>query len=210
MSDSNQSNRAIGRDAGPRVSAEIPFPKNGDEARTEILCWHGVLRNSSISYRSRDEVLRGGGELGDIIFNMEPAGIAALSDDVAEWLVEGGRSLNPPYLDAIHARVLLQAHEGEIERLRPASMSGNPRQSNPELQQVGAFGASRRGRRPSGWWPEFAAALAYYIHTNGIPNSPAVLENAMLQWLTDNNYPANRSTIQPAIRRLLQLHKSQA
>jgi hypothetical protein len=143
----------------------------------------------------RERLLREGGALEDVLFHATPEDLARLDGETALRLVNWSPD-----------------HEGwriwpevvwEVLEPGPELPAAAPEESEPANR-------SKRGRPPSPWWPDFAAALAMWVHLNGIPETQAELENAMLQWFTDHGYEkVGRETIRPTISRLMQLFREE-
>lgn len=68
----------------------------------------------------------------------------------------------------------------------------------------------RGGRRPSNWWPHFAAELAVYVHENGIPlgtgsDGQGDVIAAIQKRMVENGHEGvpDRSSIQPVVQAVL-------
>ena len=82
----------------------------------------------------------------------------------------------------------------------------------PESSSPGT--ASRKGRAPANWWPEFAVELAIYIHEEGVPDGSghdgqsAVIDRILERLTAAGKSEPGRATVQPVINAVLQRIRS--
>lgn len=166
-----------------------------DRARKDLYFRSRAIQASGATFIDRETLLRDGGPLEDVLSH-------AKWDDIAR--LDGETAL----------RLLNWSSEYEGSDIWP-EVVWEVLEPLPNVQSVAGAGAEpapragRRGRPPSAWWPEFAAALAIQVHFHGIPATQAQLEDIMLQWLTNHGHDVGRETIRPAIARLIEMLRNE-
>lgn len=164
-----------------------------DRARLLLFQWSKRLKDSGREYPPKEAAIAGNASFAAVLVHATAADIAAIADEDALFIEEHDSET----FGHLSGDFLVGVLGWDPEDI----FFSSPEQAEAQAQAQAATGAPK-GRRPSGWWPIAAGALAAMIHEEGPRGSQAEQEGRLLQVLMDEGHDVSPSSIRPAIQYL--------
>ena len=186
----------------------------GDQARYNIYVYRNELRESGREFPERASIKAGPSRFVDVLVNATPEEIKSIPDEAAiaidEYTNEDGEPGWPR-----SGSTLLQHFDGwDVEDVFFSSDDATTSQTNHAVDREAGLpttaDASRAkrpgGRKPSPWWTEVAAQLAYLVVEEGLKENASEMIGIVQERVAAQGYDEpSRASLQIVVSRLYKL-----
>lgn len=180
-----------------------------DHARYNLAKQRDALRARSKAWPSKDEVLVDSDpRFADVLVNVTNDDLKRISDEDIIFIAEHDPGLDGRQLTGFSLMSVMPGWDPSdvfFESADPATLAQDEGQGSSDQKFIPP--KSARGRGPADWWPEAFAQFGDMIVRDEDGDTQAQIIEALMLRLQNAGFEGSRSTLQPAVKRFMELQK---